>query len=175
MQEPPPTSPSELSIGEYAGDNPLQLPKKQGTGCLNIITAVCLVLFTFYAIMNIFSDGYNFNPSLSSEIVSDGLQSGIMYINGGAAGLSAILCFFPLSIWGFIALVLSFIVYWRKKPHAKKSPIVWAIILLGVTICMMVGLMGFDGLPCARQTLTGSSDVCAMPIRPGIVAPTPYP
>jgi hypothetical protein len=175
MQEKPPISPPEPSIGECAGDNSLQPPKKQGTGCLNIITAVCLVLFAFYAAMNIFSDGYHFSPSLSSEIVSDGLQSGIMYINGGAAGLSAILCFFPLSVWGFIALVLSLIGYWRKKPHAKKSPIVWAIILLGVTICMMVGLMGFDSLPCVRQTLTGSSDVCAMPIRSGVVAPTPYP
>lgn len=170
MQEKPPMSPLVPPMREYTGDHLLQFTKKWRVSCMNSITLVCLVLFTLYAFMNIFSDGYNFSLSMAWKIASDGLHSGILAINAGTAGFSAVLCFFPLGIWGCIALKLSL-----KNPSAEKSLIVWTSVLLGVTAFLILSLMVFNSLPCIDQSPDGSSSVCAMPIRPGVPVPTPWP
>ncbi len=131
---------------------------------MNIITAVGLVLFTLFVVLWF----YDTSPS----IVWDGLRSGILEINGQEAALPAIFCFFPLGIWCLIPLVLSLIAYGRKKPSAKKSTILWASILLGGITVMIIGLFAVQAL-CVPETLSGNNDECRLPVRPGVVVPTP--
>ena len=141
---------------------------------MNIITTIFLGLFTLYVAFNVFSDGYQFGPSIVWIIVSDALRSGMLEVNGEGAALSAILCFFPLGIWCLVPLLLSLIAYGRKKPSAQKSTIMWASMLLGVVTLIIIGLFAISHF-CVPETLTGSSPVCRLPLRPGVVVPTPSP
>jgi hypothetical protein len=172
MQEQPPIPPLEHSIGESASISSRRQPWKLGAGWLNIITLVGIVFVIYYTAINILSDGYEFSPANALSILSDGLQSGMLYINGEAPGMSTILCFFPLCFWCVIVLVAFLLM---KKPYRKKSLIMWASILLVVSLSLTTGLWIFASLPCSLETLTGSSPVCAMPIRPGVPLPTPGP
>ncbi|EFH82497.1 hypothetical protein [Ktedonobacter racemifer] len=172
MQEQPPISPLESPISGSVSNIFRRQPARFGAGWLNIITLVGIVFVIYYTAINILSDGYEFSPANALSILSDGLQSGMLYINGEAPGMSAILCFFPLCFWCFIVLVAFLLM---KKPYRKKSLIIWASILLVVCLSLTTGLWIFASLPCSLETLTGSSPVCAMPIRPGVPLPPPGP
>src|SRR5437879_2805991 len=89
---------------------------------MNIITSLCLGLLIPFMVIDILSISY-YGPSLSMawENVSNGLKSGILYIDGEGAGIFALLFFLPLSVWNFIALMLSLAASRKKHPSVKKS------------------------------------------------------
>lgn len=139
---------------------------------MNIVATVGLVVFTVFAFFVIFSYLFEISPSHTWQIISDGLKSGLLELNDAAVALTTVFCFFPLGLWCLAALVLSFIAYLRKKGYVNKSVILWTSILLIVVVLIVVGLFVADS-NCVPDTLVGSSTACNLPIRPGIVAPTP--
>jgi hypothetical protein len=138
---------------------------------MNIITAICLGLVTLFVYLDVFSFGYGVNFSSSWGTVTEALKSGILYINAddGDAGLAAI-GYFLTSLWAIVALIR----YSRGRPNRSKSSIIWASILL-VVACFLMVYLGFLQGSCIDQAPLGSSPVCAAPVRPGIVPPTPIP
>jgi hypothetical protein len=169
MQEKPPISPP-VSIDEYPVDNLFQPPKKRGIGWLNIITAVFLGFFILFTAIDVLSTSYYTSLSTASENVSNAFKTGILYVDGEGAVLFAFIIFFPLGVWGFVAFMLSLADYRRNKSRVKKLPVVWAGILFGVIILVIAGSFYLAlGLSCIDEYH------CALPIRPGVMVPTPGP
>jgi hypothetical protein len=142
---------------------------------MNIIAAICLVLVTLYVYLDVFSFGYGANFSYSWDTVTEAFKSGILYINAdnGDAGLAAI-AYFLISVWAIVALIRYSRAYSRGRIYAHKSSIILASALL-VVACFLMIYLGFLQATCVDQAPHGSSPVCASPVRPGIVPPTPHP
>jgi len=162
MQEKPSISPSVMHVKQEKLS--IHLPV-----IMNIITAVILVLLIPFTAVNVLDTEYYMSLSDAWANVSIGLQSGFLYVDGGGAFLLTFIFFLPLSIWCLITLRFSLVACLRKKPFAKKSNIVWASILLGMTLLAVICLLFASSLPCIDEYH------CALPLRPGVVVPTSIP
>jgi heme A synthase len=142
---------------------------------MNIITAICLGLVTLFVYLDVFSFGYGVDLSYSWGTVTEALKSGILYLNAddGDAFLAAI-GYFLTSIWAIAALIRYGLKYSRDRSYRSKSSFIWASVLL-VVACFLMVYLGFLQASCVDQAPEGSSPVCAAPVHPGIVPPTPIP
>ncbi|GHO63947.1 hypothetical protein KSC_028390 [Ktedonobacter sp. SOSP1-52] len=138
------------------------------SSAINSITAICLTLFTLWAVLSILSDGYQFGPSVQWEIVSDALKFGVLQLNQEAIGLSVV-GYFLVGLWSLISLVLSLAAY-RRNTLDEKKPLIWALVLFGVII-LVIGCLLAANTTCVPRFPGGSSPVCALPLRPGASLP----
>ncbi|EFH83040.1 hypothetical protein Krac_3952 [Ktedonobacter racemifer DSM 44963] len=109
------------------------------------------------------------------RIVSDARQSGILWINGAGTALITLGYSFIGIIWSITSLVYSLREYRQKEPHAKKSAILWAIILLGANILVIASVLVVCLSPlCVDDGSYNGNSTCGLTV-PGIVIPTPTP
>jgi hypothetical protein len=165
MQEKPSSHPSILQEKRYLHNY------LHNFFVLNIMTAFALVVVTFLAIVGVFNYGEDFSLSDAWQTIHNGLQSGFILIQGDAPFLIGFFCVFPLIPW---EVVVAWAAFQQKKPSKKKTALVWAIILLGITVFLMGILLVLCISPCTGLFPNGSDPTCAMPIRPGVSVPTPY-
>lgn len=142
------------------------------TSLMNILIAIGLVLFTGFVVLDLSSDGYTFGLAMMWQVVSDGIKSGILYINPDPLPL---LGYLALSLCSFVSLILSLVAYRRRRTDTKKVPIVWASFLWIVSLLLIGCFLFIIGPSCVPMTLYGSSPVCGLPVHPGVTVPTPVP
>lgn len=129
-----------------------------GLGILFALCSLCAALGAFYTYGGI---------SQWWLTISEGVRhEGVLYLNG--AGFEV--AFFGsvlMSILGLCAFVFTFIAYQRRK--IEKKSIVWAMLLFGIAILILMGsIMSSKTLCTADAGKYGNSDnvTCTIPLHP---------
>lgn len=138
-------------------------PSARRTGAMNILIACCLGLLTPLAALFVFSPDERYNPSITWGAIVDELKSGTMYLHGIPLLLSSIV-YSLLALWSCTSFVSSLLVYLHKKPFAKEATLVWAGILFGVTLFLMVGFFALNARCVVLSLRMG--DVCTLSVPP---------
>jgi hypothetical protein len=118
------------------------------------------------------------SPAIAWEILSQGYKTGLLYIDSFGMFMGAAFLFGPpLGIWCCAVFAVALGHYRRKKPAAKKA-FVWASILFGLTLgtilCICLASLSIPGcVPVAINPYHETDPRCRLPIRPGVVAPSP--
>src|SRR6266567_8880638 len=103
------------------------------------------------------------------KLLSEDLQQGILYLDGTGFAFS-FFGFFMISILSLLAFAFSLIGYRRNK--IGKKPMMWAMILLGVAVLVLVGSLMIARSSCTEDT-GGSDDTlyCTFSLSPAITLP----
>ena len=104
------------------------------------------------------------------KLLSDGLQrEGILYLNGTGFEFS-FFGFSIISVLSLLAFVLALVAYRRNK--IGKKPMMWAMILFGVAVLVLVGSLMIARSSCTEDT-GGSDDTlyCTFSLSPAITLP----
>jgi cytochrome bd-type quinol oxidase subunit 2 len=149
--------------------------ERTGTDVMNWTTVVFLVVFVLLLPFCALSTGYEEGPAVMGRIITEAQQTGILWVNGGAVLLVTTILLFPLSLLSLVLFGKALVGYQQKKRPEKKTPVVWAGILCGVTIFLLGSSLYLFGFACVDDGSFNGNGSCGLPVRPGVVVPTPVP
>lgn len=143
------------------------------------VTLCFFILFLLYLPFATFTSMYDGGISAFQASFADASQTGILWFNADVTltiGLYGIIAL-PLSI---ATLVFALHTYRKTLPARrsarKKSPIIWASLLLAANLLTITGLWIVTTPPvCTYYAVDGSApDQCGIPIRPGVHVIDPF-